>query len=415
MDNTVLSFAISFLIGLLIGIEREHSHKEGVQPIGVRTFILFSLLGTLAAKINLPLLTLIISAFVFSIIIFGYLRSTSIRVKKIDIGITTEVAATIVYCLGYLTFFDNVIGVVASALVLLVLLERKRLHEFARKKFSSHEIETTIILVIFALGVIPILPNHTIDPWNLFNPRIFGILMTTIAALQFGGYITIKLFGEVIGITLMGFLGGFISSTAVFANLSHTLHAHPKSSAAITASALFATLSMLIEVMLIVFIASPDFLFSIIKPMLIMCIITIFLALLSLHFNKKNHSRTSLPVSPLNFFSLLRTTLLITSTLILISLAKHFVGTEAVLIIAFLTGLFEIHGISLATALLFLNQHVPLETACLILFTAIFAAFISKFFLLWTLTPKRFALTTSLYLIAIVASGGIAYWLFLLT
>ena len=227
--------------------------------------------------------------------------------------------------------------------------------------------------------------------------------------------ITIKLFGEVIGITLMGFLGGFISSTAVFANLSHTLHAHPKSSAAITASALFATLSMLIEVMLIVFIASPDFLFSIIKPMLIMCIITIFLALLSLHFNKKNHSRTSLPVSPLNFFSLLRTTLLITSTLILISLAKHFVGTEAVLIIAFLTGLFEIHGISLATALLFLNQHVPLETACLILFTAIFAAFISKFFLLWTLTPKRFALTTSLYLIAIVASGGIAYWLFLLT
>lgn len=42
MLQMLSSFVISLFIGLLIGIEREHSHHEDVEPIGVRTFILFS-------------------------------------------------------------------------------------------------------------------------------------------------------------------------------------------------------------------------------------------------------------------------------------------------------------------------------------------------------------------------------------
>ena len=117
-----------------------------------------------------------------------------------------------------------------------------------------------------------------------------------------------------------------------------------------------------------------------------------------------------MPDSPLNFASIVRTSLLIAATLILIAIARHFVGTEAVLIISFLTGLFEIHGISLATALLYLNQHLPISTAALILFTALSAAFVSKIILLWVLTPRSFSLKTSLCLFVIAASGGITYW-----
>src|SRR5438445_11577392 len=143
MLEILLSFAISLLIGLLIGIEREHSHAEGVQAIGVRTFILFSLIGTLAATLNIPALTITISAFVFSMILFSYLRSTELTKKKIDIGITTEISAAIVFCLGYMVPTSNLIAITISAFVLLVLVERQRLHKLARKKFKPHEIETT--------------------------------------------------------------------------------------------------------------------------------------------------------------------------------------------------------------------------------------------------------------------------------
>jgi hypothetical protein len=223
MVETLLFFTISFLIGLLIGIERERSHAEGLTVIGVRTFMLFSILGTLAATLNQLPLTMAISLFVFGIILLSYVRSIIKGEADNSNGITTEISAAIIYCLGYLIPTAALVAITISAIVLLILYERKRLHKLARKKFKPHEIEAAIILIIFALGILPILPSHTIDPWGLFNPRNFGVLIATIAAIQFGGYVAIRLFGERFGMAAMGFSGGLVSSTAFFATLPSTL------------------------------------------------------------------------------------------------------------------------------------------------------------------------------------------------
>lgn len=411
MLEILLSFIISLLIGLLIGLEREHNHAERVQPIGVRTFILFALLGTLASTLNQLPLTLLISMFIFSITLLGYLRSTEITRKKVDVGITTEVAAAIVFCLGYMVPFTNLIAITVSAFVLLVLVERQRLHKLARKKFKPHEIETTIILVIFALGILPILPNRTIDPWGLFNPRNFGTLIVTIAAIQFAGYISIRLFGERFGIAIMGFLGGLVSSTAVFASLANTLPSHPKFTLAIIASAILATLAMLIEIMAIILVASPTLLIYIIYPILAMALVSIIFSIILLHYQKIKGHTAPLVSNPFNLLSILRTSIFIAVTLIFVAIAKRFIGTKGVLFISFLGGLFEIHGISLATALLYLDQHLTINTARSVLYTAIFATFVSKFFLLGSLTPTRFAMQTSLFLLVILISGGVTYWI----
>lgn len=411
MLGILLSFVISLLIGLLIGLEREHSHAEGIQPIGVRTFILFALLGTIAATLNQVSFTILISLFVFSIILFGYLRSTELTRKKINVGITTEISAAIVFCLGYLVPSANLIAIIISAFVLLVLVERQRLHRLARRKFKPHEIEITIILVIIALGVLPILPNHTIDPWDLFNPRNFGTLIVTIAAIQFVGYISIRLFGERFGIAITGFLGGLVSSTIVFANLAETLRSYPKFRLAIFASAILATLAMLLEITAIILVASSSLLFYIIKPILVMILISIFFASILLHYQAKKGDTTSLVSNPLNLLSIFRTSIFLAVTLIFVAIAKRFVGAEGVLIISFLGGLFEIHGISLATALLYLNHEMTANMAGSVLYAAILASFVSKFFLLWSLAPTRFALQTSLFLLGILVSGGITYFL----
>ena len=77
MLDTLLAFIISLLIGLLIGIERERSHPEGTQFIGVRTFTVLSILGTLIASLNQVGLTITASAFVFGMLLLNYFRSTS--------------------------------------------------------------------------------------------------------------------------------------------------------------------------------------------------------------------------------------------------------------------------------------------------------------------------------------------------
>lgn len=411
MLETFISFAISLLMGLLIGMERERSHAEGIQAIGVRTFMLFSLLGTLAATLDKLSLTITISAFVFSIIIFGYLRSTANKRKKIDIGVTTEVSAGLVFCLGYMIPSAKLIAITISAFVLLILVERKRLHTLARNKFKPHEIETTIILVIFALGILPLLPNRSIDAWNLFNPRNFGILIITIAAIQFAGYVSIRLFGERFGMAITGFLGGLVSSTAVFANLPHALRTYPKYTFAVAASAIFSILAMLVEVIVIVFVASPALFFTIMYPILVMFIVSIIFSIFLLY--SKTEMKHVMPSvsNPINLVSILRSSLFIGVTLILIAVAKRFIGNEGVLLISFLGGLFEIHGITLATALLYLNHQITTNNTIAILYTALLAGFVSKFFLLWSLTPFRFALQTSFLLLCILLSGGVTYWL----
>ena len=406
MHQNLLSFAISFFIGLLIGIEREHSHQEGVEPIGVRTFILFSLLGTLAATLHDSALTVIITVFVFAIILLGYFQSTRTTRKDMHIGVTTETSAGIVFCIGYMIPSAHLLAIIISALVLLVLVERHRLHILARKKFKPHTIETAIVSVIFILGILPILPDHTIDPWGLFNPYDFGILIVTVAAMQFIGFVAMRLFGERFGIAVTGFFGGFISSTIVFANLSGVLKTHPKFNRAIMAAAILANLAMMIEVSAIIFIASPNLFIATMKPILVMSLISMIFAYALLRLQKAKEHKTLSLSNPFSWISLFRTTIFLGAMLVIISIAKRSVGLDELLIISFIGGLFEVHGITLATALLYMNHEILSISANSILYAALLAAHLSKFILLWSTTPRKFALQTSFFMLCILIGGG---------
>src|SRR5580658_357319 len=100
MIETFHPFAIALMIGLLIGIERERSHPKGSQAMGVRTFVLLSLLGTLAAWVHETGLTITISVFALAAILAGYFRSTA--KQEVDFGLTTEFSGAVVYILGYI-------------------------------------------------------------------------------------------------------------------------------------------------------------------------------------------------------------------------------------------------------------------------------------------------------------------------
>lgn len=235
----------------------------------------------------------------------------------------------------------------------------------------------------------------------------FFVLLATIASIQFAGYMSIRLFGQRFGIPLMGLLGGFVSSTAVFANLPHTLKSYPKSQAAILASVLLSTAAMLIEILVILFVASED-LFLLLDKMIFAMLFFLFASSVFLIRLQKKELQTEIPFSKsVHFPSIFSTSLFIALTLIVIALAKRYVGAKAVLAASFLVGLFEIHGISLSTALLYMEKSISLEMARQILFTAIVATFFSKLFLLWSLTSKNFAWKASGFLILTLFIGSI--------
>lgn len=405
--KTIQPFVVSFLIGLFIGIERERSHPEGSKAAGVRTFILLALLGTFAATIHETVITFALTSFALAAILIGYFRSTQIVGLQTDIGLTTEFAAAAVYCLGYLTPQNILLSGIIAAIILFVLVSRKRLHFFSRHKINASEIQAAATLLIAALGILPFLPNYTIDPWNLLNPFRFGVLVILIATIQFGGYVAIRMFGERLGMVFMGFFGGLVSSTIVFVHLPKLVIEQPQLIFPAIAAGACSIIGTLLEFLIIISIASPPLFLPLLPSILAIIVTCIFITVCSLrnHAGKLVISKT---MSPLDIKSVLKLALMIGGMLFFVGLAKLYLGTEAVEIIAFLGGLFELHSISLATALLNHAGKISLTTAKISLLLAVGASFISKLGILIFFARNKFGFLMSLALLLMLAIGTTA-------
>lgn len=411
MIETLYFYVISLAIGLLIGIERERSHPEGMQPIGVRTFSLFALLGTFAAQFNSIPLLIIISLFVILAILLGYIRSTTKKIKRYDVGLTTEISALVVFCLGYMVPKAPVLSIIIGAVVLLILLERKRLHVLSRNKLHPREIEAVIALLIFVIAVIPLLPNRTIDPWQLFNPRFFAILMALIAFMQFAGYVIIRIFGHKLGLPLLGFLGGFISSTVVFATLPKFLNDHPKLLRTCVAAATFSITATLLELIVILLVASTKLLLSVVLPILAVVLTGFIIAIIFMARQKKSKIDILPPDSPLDIKSILKLSLFIAIIFILITLAKNYFGMEGLRLVTFFSGLFELQGVTLVLSSLFVTGKINLLNTSINLFLAIVASFISKLTLLIFLAKSHFVGLMFLIMSIMLTIGGMVIYL----
>lgn len=407
MLASLFPFAISLLIGLLLGLDRERNISPGMTGAGIRTFILIALLGTTAATLNKPLITFSLSLFVFAIIFVNYYRAAFRRDKQNRASMTTELAASMTFLLGYMVTTHALNAIIISAVILLALMERKRLHYFSKKKVQTQELEALILLIIFGLGIVPLLPYETIDHWDLFNPRNFALLITVIAAMQFSGYLAVKFFGQTLGRAILGFFGGLVSSTAVFVTLKDNLRSTQYTNATM-ASAILATTAMILEFAAILLTASTALLVSLLAPLTIMLLLCIIISGLLVYRQRKDADKKVTSGVPIKLSSVVISAIFIGLMLIVIVIAKRHLGIYGAQFIAFVGGLFELHAVTLATALLYLDHNLNITQTTQILSYALLAAFISKFIILWALTPRSFALRTSIFLGVILGSGIIA-------
>lgn len=409
MLEAIQPFLLSFMIGLLIGIERERSQVEGIKVIGMRTFILFALLGTLAAELNNLVLTFTLSSFVFLAILISYFRTSQLNDKPAALGITTEMAAASVFILGYLALSQRLLATFIATTVLIILYGRHSLHQFAKEKITAKEIEASIVILVISLSIISFLPDYPLDPWQMFNPRTFGIIFLALAVLQFGGYVMIRLFGEQLGMLLTGFFGGLVSSTAVFASISQSKRAKIQSTHSAVIAGIYAIIASLFEFLMVIFLVSPPLLKLIIWPTFGMMI---FGASISWFFMQKNHKPpiTLSPANPLDLTSLLKLVLLLIGILMLATFIKLFFGQHLLWLTTFITGLFEIQAMTYAIASLFSKESLTLSQSTELFALIILASFVSKYLLVWIIDRRHFATIISLIMSAMLMIGGSIYW-----
>jgi uncharacterized membrane protein (DUF4010 family) len=209
--DVATKLALSLGVGLFAGFEREWSRKD----LGVRTFALTALLGTLSSLISIPFSLASLAAVALVIVL---VNGRALLLRQ-NLEITTSVSLIIDFVLGVLIGQGHLFTPVAAVLLLTLVLSLKSEFSSFAGGLRPEEIRSAVLLGLIGFVIYPLLPDRFIDPWKLINPRESWITVIVIAAIGFINYVLLRLYSDR-GLLYTAVLGGLVNSTATIAEVA---------------------------------------------------------------------------------------------------------------------------------------------------------------------------------------------------
>jgi uncharacterized membrane protein (DUF4010 family) len=358
-DLPLVEFGIALLIGALVGIDRER--KQADDPAGaiggLRTFILLAEVGAVSAWLSLQLESAWIFAaaglVVGALITAGYLSYT---VQHDDsYGLTTEVAAVVVFLLGGLVVYGYrdlavVLGIATSA----ILAYKAPLHGLVAR-LSEDDVYAGLKLLIATFIVLPILPDKPIDPWGAIIPSKLWYLVILISALSLAGYVASRWLGAHQGTALTGFFGGLASSTAVTLALARRSKEQESAALAngLAAGVLIAWTVMFGRIVAEVAYVHPPLLRSIAWPIGSMGLAVAVVAAVFYFLARKSAgiAAESVPLkNPFSLTSAFKFAIVFTAVLLAVKLVQTYWPSQGFYAVSALAGLTDVDAITLSMA-----------------------------------------------------------------
>jgi uncharacterized membrane protein (DUF4010 family) len=340
-------FAISLVIGLLIGTERELSPAA---KAGIRTFALVSLFGTLAGLIadasQSGWIIAIGAALVGAMMIAAYQKDSSPG----ESGSTSVIAVLVTYCLGVMVWYGY--GQVAAMLAIITTI---LLYFKAELHGVTHGLTRTDLVSIFQFAVLsviilPILPDTNYGPLGTLNPHQTWLMVVLVSGVSLAGYLALRIVGERYGAPLLGLLGGLVSSTATTVVYSRNGRAHPEVGKIAVIVILLANLVVLVRLMLVTAVVAIDVL-----PVLATVLGTglAFGLAGTFSFWRRREATTGTPMPEISNPTELRTALsfgaLYALVLLLAAWLSDLAGAGGLYLVALVSGLTDVDAITLSS------------------------------------------------------------------
>jgi len=361
---------ISVLLGLLVGLQREHA-ASGIA--GMRTFPLITVLGTLSALLAEYLGMWVVPAAmlgVVAVIMAGHLLQ--LRQAEPHAGTTTDVAMLVMFAVGaYLAVGPMVVAVAVGGGVAVLLQFKGELHGIA-KKLGDEDLRAIMQFVLISCIILPVLPDqnfgpskflgfakHELDVFNLFETWLMVVL---IVGMSLGGYIVYKFFGGNAGILLGGVLGGAISSTATTVSYSQQAKDNFIDRRVAAIVIMVASTVSYVRVLIAVLVVSPDFLPKVSSPVGILMGLTFLPAVIIWLCNRKQPKPMPEQKNPTQMKSALVFGAMYVGVLFALAAAKQFIGGGGLYLVAGLSGLTEMDAITLSTARMSLTDQTIMAT-----------------------------------------------------
>lgn len=399
------SIGMSLGLGLLVGLQREHAAS---QIAGIRTFALVTLLGTIMALLSDPYGGWLVAVGALCVSVLLYVANLAkLRRGDNEPGITTEVAALLMYGVGaYLVLGDASVAVLCGGIVAVLLQFKQPMHSFVNR-MGADDIRLIMQFVLLALVILPVLPNENYGPFGALNPHEIWLMVVLIVGLSLAGYIVYKFFGQNAGTVVGGALGGLVSSTATTVSYARRVGQEPSTVGQAAVIIVIASTVAIARVIVEIAVAAPPTVRHVAPPFMAMLAWMLVLSLAVYWFGGQSKTELPPPKNPAELRIAIGFAALYAVVKLAVAATHHYFEDSALFAVAALSGLTDMDAITLSTAKLIEQERLSSTLGWQLIFTASLANLAFKGGIALVLGHRLFALR-SLLIFGGAIVGGLA-------
>lgn len=365
--------AIAFLIGIMVGIEREHRTTEHEIFAGVRTYSITCITGMLTAFVSEATGV----GFVYVVALFFGAICSIITYAKIflfnRIGVTSPISLFFIFVMGVLVGFNyGLFSITSSIVVAFLLVQKKPLHQFAGN-LTKEEIYNAIQFLAVAFILYPVMPDR--EFFGVINLRSAILIVILVSLISFLSYMLLRKFGTKRGINYSGFVGGFVESESTTVALAGFSKRAEEMVDPVLTGILLCNISMLIRNLVLALIVDPtgQTTLYMLPPQAVIILVSIIIAL--------RHNKKFCPIdggelkieSPFSLGQAFKFGVAFTLILVIGSFAYKIAGTAGIYATA-LGAFVSSSGVIVSVTLLAVSKNISYATAAN---TAVLASLIS--------------------------------------
>jgi uncharacterized membrane protein (DUF4010 family) len=352
--DLVVQLGIALGLGLLVGLQRQYA-ESGLA--GLRTFPLVTVLGTITAVLDRQLSAggwVVAAAFLALTVQVAVANMARVRGDKSDakpdFGLTTEAAILLMFALGaFVVGGDRVVAVVVGVAVAVLLQFKGELHGIVAR-LGADDLRAIMTFALISGIVLPLLPNQSYGPWDVFNPFQTWLVVVLIVGMSLAGYIVYKFFGANAGIVLGGILGGAISSTATTVSYARRTASAPDSARMSLVVILIASTVVYARVLIEISVVAPLQFAAMSVPIFILMAAGAVVAAGAWLMVRRQTAELPPQSNPTELRSALLFAAIYTTVLFALAAAREYVGQSGLVAVAAISGLTDMDAITISVS-----------------------------------------------------------------
>lgn len=375
-ENVFVQLGVSLLLGLLVGMQRERTEAA---IAGIRTFPLITAFGTVCAWLAAQHGGWIIAAGLLAVAAL-LLVANLVRIKAgdIDPGLTTEIAALLLFGVGACVVVGQMpVAVALGGAIALLLHFKTPLHQFV-KGIGETDIKAIMQLVLVTLVILPVLPNRDYGPYGVLNPFKIWLMVVLMVSISLAGYVAFKIFGARAGTLLGGLMGGLVSSTATTASYARRSVESAGSAPLAALVIMIASTTVFVRVLVEVVAVAPGNFVQIGPPLAAMLAACCVIVTVAFRFTRDQSAKVPAQENPAELKSALVFGALYAVVILAVAAAKDHFGSSGLYTVAVLSGLTDMDAITLSTAQLVNGGTLEANTGWRVILVASLSNFVFK-------------------------------------